>query len=262
MQFSVGDGAASAWVVQHLAGGDGRNPFEKPCAASIPAADAFGTGSPIRTPLGSWASSNVALDTVWNFTAYTIIATSLDVNVDGQTRERDVDIVDALNTALGQYYVFSPGDSSVQRRTLLEMFTNDTGMWTQWLDFKTSAVITAREHALYTGDVMLLQQLWSDNDFSILADNGTSYNSLQFESCLRYFNTSGNGLLHFNPNGSCGGSWACEPLVDWPTSTRDGYDCGNDNTDDTVRSSLGAMAYGALAQVRSVHGRDALKDST
>lgn len=83
----------------------------------------------------------------------------------------------------------------MQRRTLLEMFTNDTGMWTrergrakavvpaappqsppsytlppsaEWLDFKTSSVIAAREHALFTGDVELLQQLWSDNDLSIL----------------------------------------------------------------------------------------------
>lgn len=116
-----------------------------------------------------------------------------------QTRERDVDIVDALNTALGQYMIFSPGDSSIQRRTLLEMFTNDTGMWTQvrvqiicvtrcldampppiqWLDFKTSSVITAREHALFTGASDVLSQLWSDNDESILVRNAaiqsTSY---------------------------------------------------------------------------------------
>ena len=50
---------------------------------------------------------------------------------------------------------------------------------------------------------------------------------------------------------SCGGSWACDGLVDWPSSTRDGYDCGKDNTDDTVRSALGAMAYGALGQIAS-----------
>lgn len=32
------------------------------------------------------------------------------------------------------------------------------------------------------------------------ADGGV-YNSLQFEAFLRYFNRSGNGLLHFNANG-------------------------------------------------------------
>jgi hypothetical protein len=187
-EFATGDGSVTAWVVQHPAGGDGRNPFEKACAHSVPVTDAFGSGSRVQTPLGSWSSSSADLDTVWNFTAYTLIATSLDVNVDGQTRERDVDVVDALNTALGQYYVFSPGDTSVQRRTLLEIFTNDTGMWTQWLDFKTSAVIEAKEHGRYTGDLAPLLALWTDDDASIRADSGT-YNSLQFEACLRYFNT-------------------------------------------------------------------------
>ena len=132
--FEAGSAAASAWVVQHASGGDGRNPWELPCAASTPAADAFGSGVPAaaRTPLAAWASSSAALDTVFNFSAYTIVATSLDVNVDGQTRERDVDMVDALNNALGQFYVLGPGDSSISRRTLLEACTNDTGMWPQW----------------------------------------------------------------------------------------------------------------------------------
>ena len=58
-------------------------------------------------------------------------ATSLDVNVDGQTRERDVDAVDAAFNALGQFAVFGARDDSIQRRTMLEMFTNDTDMWTQ-----------------------------------------------------------------------------------------------------------------------------------
>jgi alpha-L-rhamnosidase len=111
-------------------------------------------------------------------------------------------------------------------------------------------VILARDHALFSGDTALLAQLWSDSDTSILADgSGGAYNSLQFMASLRYFNASGNGLLSFAANGSCGGSWACEPLVDWPTGTRDGYDCGPDNREDTVRSALSALAYGALADV-------------
>jgi len=250
--FEAGSEAAQLWVVQHAAGGDGRNPWEIACAASTPAADAFGSGVPAaaRAPLARWASSNAALDEVFNFSAYTIVATSLDVNVDGQTRERDVDIVDALNNALGQFYVFSPGDSSISRRTMLEAFTNDTGMWSQWADFKLSTVLLAHAHALLSGDTALLAQLWSDDDAAILADGGGgAYNSLQFLAMLRYFNASGNGLLSFSPNGSCGGSWACEPLVDWPTTTRDGYDCGNDNYEDTVRNSLGSLAYGALANI-------------
>ena len=128
---------ANAWVVQHPTGGSGRNPFESACSTSVPAADAFGSGAPAGAQLGAWRSSDSLLDTVFNFSAYTIIATSVDVNVDGQTRERDVDVVDALNTELGQFYVFGSGDWSVAQRTLSEMLTNDTGAWTQWLQVHT-----------------------------------------------------------------------------------------------------------------------------
>ena len=44
-------------------------------------------------------------------------------------------------------------------------------LWLQWLDFKTSSVMVAREHALFTGDSGLLSQLWSDNDNSILVSS-------------------------------------------------------------------------------------------
>ena len=125
-------GGAGAWVIQHPAGGDGHNPFEAPCSTSAPAAALWGSAPVPRTPLATFSSDSAALDAVFSFCAYTIIATSLDVNVDGQTRERDVDIVDALNTARGQYAVFSPLDVSVAERTARETFTNDTGMWSQW----------------------------------------------------------------------------------------------------------------------------------
>lgn len=234
------------------AGGDGRNPWEAACSTSTPASEAFGGLSPPPSPftLGNFTSSNPALNSVWQFCAYTIIATSLDVNVDGQTRERDVDVVDALNTALGQFYVFSPNDDSIQTRTFLEMMTNDTGMWSQWYDFKASTVLTAAAQALYASNgVNLASTLWSDNDDSILSDSDASYNSLQFLAGLRYWNGSGRGLLSFPANGSCLGSWSCNGLVDWPTGTRDGYDVGRDNSDDTVRNALGIMAYNALGDI-------------
>ena len=122
---------AGAWVIQHPAGGAGINPWEKDCSRSVPAATAFGAGAGPGQPLGAWSSDSAALDAVFNFSAYTIVATSLDVNVDGQTRERDVDAVDAANTAMGQYYIFGARDFTIQRRTLFEMLTNDTGMWSQ-----------------------------------------------------------------------------------------------------------------------------------
>ena len=248
---------ARAWVIQHPAGGDGANPFEHDCSRSTPATTAWGAAgaAPARTPLGAVTSSSSALNTVWSFCAYSIVATSLDVNVDGQTRERDVDVVDALNTALGQFYIFSPGDYSVSERTALEIFTNDTGIWSQWYDFKASAVMLAAAHALYTGNTALPARLWSDNDASITSTADDRFASLQFYAGLRYVNASGNGLLHFDKSGACGGSWACEPLVDWPTTTRDGYDCTAANNEDTVRSALGAMAVDSLARIADWLGK-------
>ena len=164
------------------------------------------------------------------------------------TETRDVDIVDALNTARGQYVVFSPSDVSIAQRTALEAYTNDTGQWAQWYDFKASSVLTAHAHVLYTGDVSLAAALWSDDDASIRSQGDARYNSMQFYSGAHWYaNASGNGMFAFPADGSCHGSWACEPLVDWPTGTRDGYSCAASNAEDTVRSSLGAMALHALA---------------
>jgi hypothetical protein len=70
---------------------------------------------------------------------------------------------------------------------------------------------------------------------------------------------SGNGLLNFPSNGSCLGSWSCNPLVDWPTGTRDGYDCNPDNAEDTARNSLGAMVrWGACVVLCCVVGEGAM----
>ena len=245
---------ARAWVMQHAVGGTGVNPWESACATSTPAAVLWaGAPPPPPAPLGSFSSSSTALDRVFAFSAYTIVATSVDVNVDGQTRERDVDVIDALNTARGQYAVFAGGDASTQERTLRELLTNDTGQWTQWYDFHASSVLTARDHAFFAGDAAPARDAWGADDDAIRGADA-SYNSLQFEAGLRYWNASGNALLSFPPDGSCGGSWACDPLVDWPTTTRDGYDCGKDNYEDTVRSALGALAIRALADVASVLG--------
>ena len=238
---------ALAWVLQHPAGGDGRNPWELPCATSVPAAALWGAGAPPATPLGAFSSSLPALDAVFNFSAYTMLATALDVNVDGQTRERDVDLVDSLINARGQYALFSPGDTSIAERTLLEALTNDTGMWSQWYDFKASTVLYARDHALYTGSLGPLRAAYCNTSQCIAVPPALAFNSLQFLSGYEYYyNASGSGLMSFPADGSCRGRWSCEVLLDWPTSTRDGYDASAANNEDTARSALGAMALGAL----------------
>jgi len=255
---------ALAWVIQHPVGGNGVNPWEHPCSTSTPAAVLWGSaGSDVvlggggpTTPLATFTSSLPALDTVWNFSAYTIAATTLDTNVDGQTRERDIDIVDSLITARGQYAVFSPGDASAAERTLREAFTNDTGLWSQWYDFKASAVMYARDHALFTGDLRPSSDFYNPSPRSITVPPTAAYNSLQFYSGLGwYFNASGAGLYSFPPDGTCGGSWACEVLLDWPVATRDGYDATSKNYEDTARNALAAMALSALSDVGAWLGK-------
>lgn len=120
-----------------------------------------------------------------------------------------------------QYAIFGGGDYALQRRTFLNAFGNDSGIWGSWYEFKASGALMLYEHAMETGDVSLAQSVWSTDDMSIVADgvNGTWYNSAQFYAGVRYFNGSGLGLLHFPPSG-CGGSWACDPLADWPVQTR------------------------------------------
>jgi hypothetical protein len=239
---------AQVWIIQHNVGGTGINPYDLACEPAIPSSLLWGSGAPTQQRIGNLSSSSVAFNTVFEFCASTIIATTLDVNVDGQTRERDVDVVDALNTARGQYSIFSPGDVAIAERTARECLTNDTGAWTQWYDFHASTVLLIRDHTLFTGDLSIGTDAWAQSDFDIRGAD-SNYNSLQWNSGLRYFNSTGNGLLHFPANGSCGGTWSCDPLVDWPTTTRDGYDCGSDNSDDTVRSAFGAMAFTALADL-------------
>ncbi len=248
----IANESVRAWVVQHPFSGTGLNPFEKACSTSTPNAPLPPSPPPHASDFGVFSSSNPGLDAVFNFTAYTAVATTLDINVDSQTRQRDLCHIDALITGLEQYAVFPPLDYGIQRRTFLDAFGNDSAIWGSWTEFKMSGALMAYSHALETGDLSVAQATWSDDDMSIAVS--ADYNSLQFYGGVRYFNKSGNGLLHFPAD--CGGSWACDPLVDWPTSTRDGYVItGND--DDAVRNGLGVTAIRGMAAVAGWLGKTA-----
>lgn len=80
---------ALAWGMLHPAGGTGVSPWDLPCAAVTPNSVAFGNGAVApASPVAAFASDNAGLDAVFNLTAYTAVATSLDINVDSQTRQR------------------------------------------------------------------------------------------------------------------------------------------------------------------------------
>lgn len=249
--------SARAWVVQHPFNGNGRNPYEIPCATSTPNIDTY-TNTSTSTGAGAqsygwFQSSNAGLDAVFNLTAYTAIATSLELNVDSQTRQRDLCHIDALITGAEQFAVFATGDYGIQARTFRDAFGNDSAIWGSWTEFKQSGALMAYLYGMETGDIRIAEDVWSDDDMSITSDAyPTDFNSAQFYASVRYFNGSGNGLLHYPAD--CGGSWACDPLVDWPTTTRDGYVItGND--DDAVRNGLGALAIRGLAAMATWIGK-------
>jgi alpha-L-rhamnosidase len=236
-----------AWVVQYPFQGTGVNPFETPCAVSTPNLPPPTNPRPLT--YGTFTSSSPGLDAVFNLTAYTAIATSLDINVDSQTRQRDLCHIDALITAQEQYAIFPSGDYALQRRTFRDAFANDSAAWAQWTEFKQSSAIMPWLDAMETGDLSVATDMWASSDTAINSDaHPGDYVSLQFMAGVRYFNLSGSGLLHYPAD--CGGSWHCDPLVDWPTGTRDGYVISaTGNMEDAVRNGLGAVAIAGLSQV-------------
>ena len=204
---------------------------------------------PPHQPLLMWSSDLPGLDAVLSMTAYSSLATAVDINVDSRTRQRDLCHIDAAITAEEQYYSFSPGDYTLQRRTARNSFANDSGIWTSWMEFKNSGTLLGYMDALYTGDLRLVQDVWSDDDMSIISNDGL-YNTLQLYSGVRFFNLSGSGFLHFAANcGNVGVDFACDPLADWPTNTRDGYSVTADNAEDAIRNGLGAITLRALSKI-------------
>lgn len=247
---------AAAWVLQHAVGGTGLNPFELPCAHSAPTA-------PLRSATGhrtasndstssaadeliTWHSSLPALDRVFNFTAYTIVSTSFDINVDSRTRQRDLCQLDAFITLQAQHAIFGPRDVAVQRRTALFSFSNASSPLVSATEFRLCAALMVHTDVLESGSLALANATWSSHDHGMLADSGV-VNSLQFYASLMYFNLSGRGLLSFPA--SCLGPWSCAPLVDWPVQTRDGYVTATSNTDDAIRNSLGLHTIRALGDI-------------
>lgn len=73
--------------------------------------------STLRPPaaMATFQSSNSSLDAVWGLVKYTLVAVSLDVNTDSNTRQRDLCHTDAFITSLGQMALSS--DYGVQQMT-------------------------------------------------------------------------------------------------------------------------------------------------
>ena len=234
-------GGAGASVMTAPRGGAGENPYELPCAHSTPLTPRRAPPAPRQH--ARFASSLPALDAVFTLCAYTAVAVALDINVDSQTRQRDLCHVDAFITNAAQYAIFPAQDASVQARTARAAFQLSSTILPATIDFKASTVLMAGLQLSEAGDVALWRSVWAQSDAAVMADGGGGVVSAQLLSGVRYFDAA-LGLLRIPANCSSGGAWGCDALIDWPVQTRDNYTVSEV---DTLRNSYGGAALGALS---------------
>ena len=240
-------GGAGASVIAAPRGGAGENPYELPCAHSTPLTPRRAPPAPPQH--ARFSSSLPALDAVFRLCAYTAVAVALDINVDSQTRQRDLCHVDAFITNAAQYAIFPAQDASVQARTARAAFQLSSGIFPATVDFKASTVLMAGLQQSEAGDVALWRSVWAGSDGAVMADGGGGYVSAQLLSGARYFDAH-LGLLSIPANCS-GGAWGCDALIDWPVQTRDNYTV---SPVDTLRNSYGGAALRALSAGASALG--------
>jgi hypothetical protein len=257
--------AAKAWQLEAAA----PSPAASPDTAAVSVAAA---AEPFAS-MGDVSTNLPDLDAVWALCARSMTATALDVNVDSQTRQRDLCHVDALITAQGQYATVARGagawgaaalaapaaaavvaasaavaaapdfGTAYMQRSAHYASRNVSDPWVTWTEFRLAAAGLVMEHALQTGDTSLAAGIYDASNERTAANL-----TLQFFAQVRYWNASGGGLLSYT---DCGGPWLCDALVDWPTTTRDGYVFNNQ---DAVRNGFGALVLDGLAWTAGVLG--------
>ena len=80
-----------------------------------------------QTEMSMFRSSNASLDAVWGLVRHTLVAVSLDVNTDSNTRQRDLCHTDAYITTIGQLALSD--DYGVQQMTAEDGFQLDSNIW-------------------------------------------------------------------------------------------------------------------------------------
>jgi hypothetical protein len=148
-----GSAAAAAAVAQHPDAGASSQPAPSPPADDPPGTPSVPYGE--RDTITAFRSSDEGLNAVWGLGRWTILTTSLDVNTDSNTRQRDNCMIDAYITAMGQ---FSVGAAvQLQRRTLEYVMYNgynfDGQHGKSWSENHMVTVLAARELLLRHGPV-------------------------------------------------------------------------------------------------------------
>ena len=264
--------AARAWVIRYPLSDEaddqyGDQPILPPSSLRPP------------TQLARFHSGNQSLDAVWGLVRYTLVAVSLDVNTDSNTRQRDLCHTDAYITGIGQLALSS--DYGVSQMTAEDAFQLDSNIWSGTTDFRAALVSLAYEQALYSGDLSLVRQRYRDMQMHSLAGLlrpteavATADSSMAqqrpagfFDPMLGLVNKSA-GVMGGN-GGICPKSWSpagmppgiyealkckANDLIDWPSGSRDGYD---ETSVGAVPNSYIALAAGRLSTIAGWLGKTA-----
>ncbi|UQN28212.1 family 78 glycoside hydrolase catalytic domain [Brachybacterium kimchii] len=188
----------------------------------------------LRSPAmggGSFTSSDPDLDRVWEMCRYSIEATSQDLYVDTQSRERLPYEGDALVNQRSQYAV--EPSFALARSSLAFLVRRPT--WPA--EYHLMPPLMAWEDYLATGDDRRLRE-----DLHFLEQGG-------------YQHLLDGGLVRKDPGSAS--EWDAD-LVDWPQSSRDGFEFTEVNT---VVNAFQAAAFRALARIGEAIGDERVAQS-
>jgi hypothetical protein len=186
----------------------------------------------------SLATSNAALDRVWQFSKNTIESLNLNLYLDSPTRERS-GAYEGDDYIHQQAQAMVDGDSALAQYSLQYVLTS-MGLAegsTPIIEFEELAPVAALAQWQQTGDPGVLTSLYS-----------------QLQQMLPTQYLGSDGLIDMPPN-PFGGAHPVrgepEQLVDWPADERDGFVFSSENT---VVNAFAYAAYAAMAKIAVVVG--------
>eukprot|EP00039_Didymoeca_costata_P008725 m.115456 g.115456 ORF g.115456 m.115456 type:complete len:887 (-) comp14206_c1_seq1:419-3079(-) len=203
-----------------------------------------------QVELAKFASENASLVAVWNLTRYTLVAVSLDVNTDSNTRQRDLCHTDAFITALGQLSISN--EYGLPKATAMDAFQVDSNIWQGTTDFRAALISLAWAHALYSGDLSVVVQrlaVMRLHSFMVFfnKDVGLIQKPAAFMGkggckCPQDWNASAGLPPGVYEDLGC----TCNDLIDWPSGSRDGY---VETTTSIVPNAYISMALDRMADM-------------
>jgi hypothetical protein len=155
-------------------------------------------GAPFDENRSAFECTSQSLQRVWQFCKTSVAHTTADVYTDCLSRERLAYEADSYVTMLTQFA--TEGSFETARRTLDYLTTHPTFPVEWWQCF----IPLFYEYLLHSGDYDFVQ-----HHYAFLRDETSFHTRMK------------NGLIREFPR---------EPHVDWPPSTRDGYEFGEANT--------------------------------